>query len=201
MDSTVPSYSVIGSGNSRARRVLWMLEELGLPYAHVPAPPQSQDVVALNPAGKVPVLLVDGVPITDSTAILTFLADRHGALTHPAGTLERAQQDSMTQFLLDEFDAALWMAARHSFVLPEALRQSAIKDSLKWEVQRSQSTLVHRMGAGPFLMGGMMTVPDIILTHCGDWAEVAHFPITEPKLADYLTRMRARPAYLRSRAG
>ncbi|SIO48236.1 glutathione S-transferase [Rhodovulum sp. ES.010] len=193
-------YRVIGSGNSRARRVLWMMEELGLSYDHLPAPPRSEDVVALNPAGKVPVLIIDDVPITDSTAILTFLADRHGALTYPAGTIDRAQQDSLTQFLLDEFDSALWMAARHSFVLPEALRQSAIKDSLKWEFERSQKILVGRMAEGPFLMGAEMTVPDIILTHCGDWAETARFPITQPALADYLDRMRARPAYRRAQA-
>ena len=193
-------YRVIGSGNSRARRVLWMMEELGLPYEHVPAAPRSDDVVALNPAGKVPVLIADGVPITDSTAILTFLADRHSRLTYPAGTIERARQDSLTQFLLDEFDAALWMAARHSFVLPQELRQSAIKDSLKWEFERSQKVLMQRMGAGPFLMGDEMTVPDIILTHCGDWAETAKFPIVQPALCDYLDRMRARPAYQRAQA-
>lgn len=193
-------YRVIGSGNSRARRVLWMLEELGQPYEHVPAPPRSDDVVALNPGGKVPVLIADGVPISDSTAILTFLADRHGQLTFPAGTIDRARQDSLTQFLLDEFDSPLWMAARHASVLPEALRQTAIQDSLKCEFRRSQEVLVHRMGAGPFLMGEAMTVPDVILTHCGDWAETACFPISQPALAEYLGRMRARPAYRRAQA-
>ncbi|PRY24218.1 glutathione S-transferase [Aliiruegeria haliotis] len=175
-------------------RVLWTLEELDQPYEHVAAPPRSDDVIAFNPAGKVPVLLVDGTPITDSTAILAFLADRHGGLTYAAGTLDRARQDSLTQFLLDEFDAALWMAARHSFILPKELRQSAVKDSLKWEFERSQRTLAARMADGPFLMGEQMTVPDIILTHCGNWADVAGFPIIEQRLMEYLERMRARPA-------
>ena len=93
-----------------------MLEELGEPYEHVAAPPRSEGVTAFNPAGKVPVLVEDGTPITDSTAIIQYLADKHGKLTHRAGTLDRARQDSLTQFLLDEFDANLWMAARHSFV-------------------------------------------------------------------------------------
>ncbi len=193
-------YTVIGSARSRALRVLWMLEELGQPYEHVAAPPRSDDVVAVNPAGKVPVLIEDGTPITDSTAILQYLADRHDRLTRPAGTLGRARQDSLTQFLLDEFDAALWMAARHSFVLPEELRQSAIKDSLKWEFERSQKTLVARMAEGPFLMGQEMTVPDIILTHCGAWAKSAKFPISEPRLSEYLERMQARPALQRAMA-
>jgi glutathione S-transferase len=193
-------YTVIGTVRSRALRVIWMLEELGVPFEHVPAGPRSPGAIAVNPAGKVPVLIADGVPITDSTAILTFLADRHAAFTHPAGTLDRARQDSLTQFLLDEFDAALWMAARHSFILPEELRQSAIKDSLRWEFERSQRTLVRRMAEGPFLMGEAMTVPDFILAHCGAWAESARFPITESRLADYLARLRERPAYLRAMA-
>ncbi len=193
-------YTVIGSVKSRAFRVLWMLEELGERFEHVPAAPRSDEAVAFNPAGKVPVLIADGVPITDSTAILQYLADRHGRFTHPAGTIDRARQDSLTQFLLDEFDAALWMAARHSFILPEELRQSAIKDSLKWEFERSQRTLVARMGEGPFLMGDTMTVPDVILTHCGGWAMAAKFPLVEPKLASYLARMRDRPAFRQAAA-
>jgi glutathione S-transferase len=191
-------YTVIGSIKSRAARVVWMLEELGQAYTHVPAAPRTPGVVGFNPAGKVPVLVEDGTPITDSTAIIQYLADKHGALTHPAGTLDRARQDSLTQFLLDEFDAALWMAARHTFILPEELRLGAVKDSLKWEFGNSQKTLVARMSDGPFLMGAQMTVPDILLTHCGIWARSAKFPITQGKLSDYLDRMLTRPALLRA---
>ncbi|MFC0200849.1 glutathione S-transferase family protein [Paracoccus rhizosphaerae] len=194
-------YRVIGTAKSRSFRVLWMLEELGQPYEHIPANPRSEGVAQFNPAGKVPVLIDDGTPITDSTAILTYLADRHGGLTHPAGTLDRARQDSLTQFLLDEFDAALWLAARHSFILPEELRLSAIKNTLRWEFEASQRTLVHRMGEGPFLMGEVMTVPDIILAHCLDWALIARFPVVETRLSEYLDRMRQRPAYRRAAAG
>lgn len=194
-------YTVIGTVKSRALRALWMLEELEQPYEHVVAAPQSEGVVAFNPAGKVPVLIADGTPITDSTAIIQFLADRHGALTHPAGTLERARQDSLTQFLLDEFDAALWMAARHSFILPEELRMSGIKNTLRWEFERSQHTLMQRIGDGEFVMGEVMTVPDVILTHCLTWALTAKFPIVEHRLTEYLDRMRARPALKRALKG
>ncbi|MFV0382468.1 glutathione S-transferase family protein [Paracoccus sp. (in: a-proteobacteria)] len=188
-------YTVIGTTQSRTMRVLWMLEELGEPYTHVAATPRSDGVVQFNPAGKVPVLIDDGTPITDSTAILTYLADRHGKLTYPAGTLERARQDSLTQFLLDEFDAALWLAARHSFILPEEMRMGAIKNTLRWEFERSQKTLIHRMGGGEYVMGDRMTVPDFILTHCLGWALTARFPIIEAALSDYLDRMRKRPAW------
>lgn len=189
-------YTVIGNVKSRALRVLWTLEELGLDYEHVDAGPRSDEVTRISPAGKVPVLVADGVPITDSVAIMTFLADRHGALTFPAGTIDRARQDSLTQMILDEIDAVLWTAARHSFVLPEELRVASIKDSLKWEFAKSETALVARMAEdGPFLMGETMTIADILLAHCGGWAIAAKFPISEPRLREHIAMMRDRPAF------
>ncbi|MFD1796639.1 glutathione S-transferase [Paracoccus aurantiacus] len=193
-------YKLIGTRDTRAFRVMWMLEELAQPFESVHAAPRSNGVVEFNPSGKVPVLIDDGTPITDSTAIIQYLADRHGKLTHKAGTLERARQDSLTQFLLDEYDAVLWTAARHTFVLPAELRVSGIKDTLRWEFQRSQEILKQRAGDGPFLMGNMMTVPDIILTHCLEWGQAAHFPIKECWLGKYWDIMRERPAYKRAEA-
>lgn len=191
------TYTVIGNAASRAARVLWMLEELGLAYEHIGVKPRTDQVMQFNPSGKIPVLLVDGQPITDSTAILTYLADSHGRLTHPAGTLERARQDALTQGILDEFDAILWTAARHSFILPPEQRVPDIKTSLRWEFDRNQKIMAQRLGAGPFLMGETMTIADIVLAHCGHWARSAKFEITEPALAEYLDRVLQRPAFVR----
>lgn len=191
---------VYGTAKSRAARVLWVLEELGVPFEHVNAGPRSAEVLAVNPSGKVPVLEVDGAVITDSTAIMQFLADRHGALTYPAGTVERARQDAHLHFLLDEMDAILWTAARHSFILPEDKRCPEVKDSLKWEYARSLDRLAERLGDGPFLMGAVMTVADILAAHCLIWGTGAKFPAPEGALADYLARMRARPAFARAMA-
>jgi glutathione S-transferase len=193
-------YKIIGSVKSRTLRVLWMLEEIGAEYEHVPSAPRSEEVTRFNPAGKVPVLIAEGVPITDSVAIMTFLGDRHGKLTHAAGTIQRARQDSLTQAIVDEFDAALWTAARHSFVLPEDKRVPAVKDSLRWEFERSQEQFVPRMAEdGPFLMGEEMTIPDILLAHCMGWAVAAKFPVTEP-FKEHARRMRDRPAFARASA-
>ena len=104
--------------------------------------------------------------------------------------------------ILDEFDAILWTAARHSFVLPEEHRVPAIKESLQWEFARSQGALVARMAEdGPFLMGETMTIADILLAHCGGWAINAKFPITEPRLKDHIAMMRDRPAFHRAMKG
>jgi len=193
-------YTVIGTVKSRALRVLWALEELGLAYDHVPAAPRSEEARRHSPAGKIPALLVDGQAITDSVAIVTFLADRHGALAFPAGTLDRARQDAFTHLVNDELDAVLWTAARHSFVLPEELRLPAIKDSLKWEFDRSAARLGEALGDAPFLMGETMTIPDILLAHCMRWAGNANFPVTDARIMAHRDRMLARPAFARAAA-
>jgi glutathione S-transferase len=193
-------YTVIGTVKSRALRVLWMLEELGQPYDHIPASPRSEDARRHNPSGKIPALLVDGQAITDSVAIMTYLGDRHGALTHPAGTLDRARQDAFTNLINDEFDAILWMAGRHSFVLPEEMRLPAIKESLRWEFDRSQTRLGDTLGDKPFLMGDTITIPDLVLAHCMRWAGNANFPVTDDRILAHRDRMLARPAFARAAA-
>ncbi|MGB0958841.1 MAG: glutathione S-transferase family protein [Halocynthiibacter sp.] len=191
-------YKLIGSKNSRAFRVLWLLEELGLEYAHEDVPPHHAKVLAANPAGKIPVFVDGDLIIRDSNAIMAYLADKHEAVTFPAGTPKRALQDSYTYFLLDEFDAALWVAARHSFVLPKAQRIPEVKDSLKWEFSKSQKGLVDRWGDGPYLMGDTFTIADILLAQSLNWAKTAKFDITEDRLLAYHDEMKKRPAYKRA---
>ena len=189
-------YKVIGNTNTRTLRVLWAMKEIGLKYEHVQVNAQSVDAKKFNISGKVPTLDANGVNIADSTAIVTYLADKYNQLTFPAGTIERAQQDSFTQFILDELDSILWTAARHSFVLPKEMRVSELKDTLRWEFARSLKILESRMGSGPNVMGEEFTIPDIILTHVGGWARVAKFDIPDGKLRDYFRQQIKRPAYV-----
>ncbi len=190
-------YQVIGTRITRTLRVLWMMEEAGIPYTHIPARPRDADAAAANPSGKVPALREGDQVITDSTAIMTYLADKHGVLTAPAGTMERAQQDAMTLQILDEVDALLWAAARHSFILPEEHRVPAIKDPMKWEYARSLERIAAAM-RGEFLMGDALTIPDILLVHCLRWAETAKFPEPGDTLAAYHARLQDRPAFRRA---
>ena len=187
-------YTVVGPSRSRALRVLWMLEELGEPYEHIPAPPRSEAARRHNPLGKVPALIDGTDTLTDSMAILTYLADKHGKLTAPAGTIARARQDAMTFWLIDEFDAILWAAAKHSFIFPEEQRLPAVKDALKEEFSASAAILSRRLD-GPFLIGDDITIADILACHCLNWAIGAKFPRVDEKLFAYGQNLRQRPAY------
>jgi glutathione S-transferase len=192
-------YTVVGSRTNRTFRVLWALEELGVEYDHKPFAVRSLEALEHSPTGKLPALICEGEVITDSAAIITFLADRHGGLTFPAGSVRRAQQDALLHRVNDEIDAVLWTAARHSFILPEAERVPAVKDSLKLEFTRSLDRLMEQID-GPYLMGDTLTIPDIILAHCGGWAYNAKFPLENEAFKTYTNRLRERDAFKRAAA-
>ncbi|MEL7100793.1 MAG: glutathione S-transferase family protein [Pseudomonadota bacterium] len=188
-------YKLIGSTKTRALRVSWMLEELGQDYEQIQAGPGSDEARQYNPLGKIPALVDGDAVLTDSVAIMTYLADKHGALTAAAGTVARAQQDAMTLWLIDEMDAVLWTFAKHNFALPEAARVPAITEGLHFEYARTLATLSERLGDGPFLMGAQVTIPDLLAVHCLGWGHMARFPAMDDRLKDWAKGLRERPAY------
>ncbi|WP_055084803.1 glutathione S-transferase family protein [Jannaschia donghaensis] len=192
-------YKLYGTTKSRAMRPLWLLEELGLPYALIPTDPRSAEALAVSPQGKIPVLETDEGIILDSVAQMTYLADRHGGFTHPAGTFLRARQDALTNTILETFDAVLWAYGKHSFVLPEEHRIAAVKPSLKWQFGRYSEVMGQMIGDGPYLMGDDPVVPDILLAHCCGWALGRGFDV-DATVRDHMNTMRARPAFRRANA-
>ncbi|QDL90865.1 glutathione S-transferase family protein [Paroceanicella profunda] len=191
----MPQYTLYGHGRSRAMRVAWMLEELGQEFDWRPVLPRSGEMRRISPLGKVPVLVVDGTPLRDSVAIVQYLADSHGALTAPAGTLERARQDALTQFCVDEIEGALWTAAKNSIIHPVGLRVPAVKAVCRHEFAVALDTLAGLLGAGPWAMGERFSVPDILFGHCAAWAKLAKFELPGGPVGAYFTRLAERPAW------
>jgi len=130
---------LIGAAKSRAFRALWMLEEIGIPYEHVDANPQSETVKKYNPLGKIPILVEsagDGEDgefvLYESGAIMTYLGDKYRNFRHRsnsnysssneststlvplAGTNERGLYEQTMSVLLTELDAqGLWIHRKH----------------------------------------------------------------------------------------
>lgn len=194
-------YTLIGTPKARPFRALWMMEELGVEYEVLPLSPTDKAAMAeYNPTGKVPALKDGDDIIIDSVAIMQYLADKHGGMTFQAGTIERAKQDSFTQFICDEIDGALWTAARNSFVNPEDKRSADIKPILMWEFERSIKALETRLGDNDFFMGDTCTLPDLLFTHCAGWARNAGFPFESEPLRALVKRCLDRDAYKRADA-
>lgn len=189
-------YTLYGSPKSRAGRVMWMLEELDVPYDVVACGPHSPEILAVNPSGKIPALKDGETVIVDSTAILLHLADKHGAMTCPLGSAERARMMSIVCFAVDEVEQPLWTLAKHGFVLPEDLRRAAeVEPACRHEWNQAMKTLADLIGDGPYVMGEAFTVPDVILGHLGGWAKTTGFDAPDGVVGDYMTRVRARAGW------
>jgi len=193
-------YTIIGPLRTRAFRVAWMLEELGLPHTVDAIPPHDPKLAAINPSGKVPILKDGDDYVIDSVAICQYLADKHGKLTFPAGTIARAHQDSFTQFVVDDIESTLWTAAKHTFVLPKELRTEAAKTAAKYDFDRALGHLAARLGDKTYMMGDTFTVPDLLAGHCGGWAKGLRWEVPEGPVSAYFDRVNARPAAERAKA-
>ncbi len=190
---------VVGSKGSRITRVMWMLEELGLPYSLRPAKPGSTEARALNPTGRVPVLIDGDLVLADSAAICLYLGEKHPEKGMAATSLaERAVMDSWMHFIQSELEMPMWIKLKHRLLLPEDLRVD-VSPWVNWEFARDVKSLAQRLGDGPFALGERVTAVDVVLGHVLQWAKSAKFePFPDPVVA-YAERVWARPALARVR--
>jgi glutathione S-transferase len=196
-------YKAYGSRGSRISRVLWMLEELNENYEFVPIKLRSAEAYALNPSGKVPILVDGDFKIADSAAICTYLADKHaekGMGANP-GLFGRAEIDSWMHFAQSEFEAPLWNKLRHRFLLPEALRVD-VGPATAYDFGNEVKALEGRLAGRDYALGERFSAVDVMLGDMGAWARAGKFRIDSDIVNVYLDRVLARPARERSqRAG
>lgn len=189
-------YKVIGYGGTRAFRLLWMLEELHIPHRHDRVMPFTQAAREAVPGGRLPALeLRDGTILQDSTAILSFLADRYGALTHPPGSVERAVQDGWTHRVGERIDGPLmnWTTFMQGHGPPPVPEVRAwVADCLA----EGFTAVAESLPDTSWLTGEEFTIADIVLGHCLHWAERYQAMPEDGRLRAYLARVRRRPAYL-----
>lgn len=197
--------------NSRSQRVLWLLEELGLPYtvkryARDPktmrAPPE---LVAIHPLGKSPVITEDGIVVAETGAIVTYLTDRAGGALVPApGTPERARYtywlhyaegSAMPPLLLKLVFARLapgspWALRPLVRRIADTVLQSFVDPDLRRHAAFWEGELVDR----PYFSGADFTAADIMMSFPLE-AFAARGTCAGPRVTAWLARIHARPAY------
>jgi glutathione S-transferase len=161
--------SIWGRRNSaNVQKVLWLADELGLEYRHIPAGGSfgrvnDPDFRALNPNGLVPVIEDDGFVLWESHAILRYLAAKCGAeKCWPAAFKARAAHDKWMDWSQTTLQPAFLGGVFWGFYrTPEAQRNwPAIRSSLK-ACTRHLSLLDELLGGQPFLGGESLTLADI----------------------------------------
>ncbi len=193
-----------GGGTTRTLRAHWALHEAGLEYeakliGSRTGETQTEAFRILNPKEKIPVLIDGDLVLTESAAIVTYIADTYATTLVPAPrTRERALYNQWLSFVQMELDAhTLYIIRKHRDLshlygeAPAAI-DAAIEGFLK-QVNVASQHLEDRQ----YLVGDGFTGADLLLTVCLAWADAYEIGLT-PTLAAYSTTMRSRPAYKRA---
>ena len=195
---------VYGIPTSRSTRISWLLEELNVPYEFhridfSKGENRAPEFLAVSPAGKVPAIDDDGFVMTESGAIVTYLADRHAdcGLIPPAGSEARGLHDQWSYFALTELEQPLWTMGKHRFALPEEQRVAEVIPTAEWELQKALQLFSDGLADKPFILGNQFHVVDILLGHTLMWAKSFEQPIEQQNLQVYLQRVSERPALAR----
>ncbi|GAN49399.1 glutathione S-transferase [Methylobacterium sp. PvP062] len=200
--------------NSRSQRVLWLLEELELPYrviryARDPrtlrAPPE---LLAVHPLGKAPVITDGGTVVAETGAIVAYLTDLAGARLVPGpGTEERrryvywshyAEGSAMPPLLLKLVFGRL--APGSPWPLRPLVRRIAdtvLRGFVDPDLRRHAAFWEAELAGRPYFCGADFTAADILMSFPLE-AFAARGTGAGPRVADWLARIHARPAYRRA---
>lgn len=199
--------TLYGMPKTRSMRAVWALEEIGVEYQFIPVDlvkgeGRTPEFLALNPGGKVPVLVDGDLVLTESAAICTYLGDRFPEtnLVPRCGSAERGLYDQWCYFVMTELEQPLWTIGKHKFALPEEKRVPEIKDTAIWEFQRAAALLASGLGDKQYLLGDHFTMADLLAAHTLGWARSARIPHNIELLEDYRQRMMSREAFQRTLA-
>jgi glutathione S-transferase len=188
-----------GIGPSRWLRVLWAMKELDAEFEFVPVNLMAgehfkPEFLRLNPAHKVPVLVDGDLVLTESAAIVLYLAEKYpdkGLL--PTDLAQRALVYRWVMFCMTELEQPLWRIAKHSFLYPEDKRSPADIALAKEDFVEMAKVLEQHMVGREFIVGDTMTAADCVTAYVIDWASMVGLLDDLPLLRAYLERMYARP--------
>jgi len=200
---TEPPLILYGMGSPNVRKVGIMLEELGLDYAlrHVSVFSGAQfdaGFLALNPLGKVPVLVdrAEDITLFESGAILFYLAERHGAFLPAAGPARYAAM----QWLMVQMASIGPMFGQHThFSLLPAGSEPYATARYAAQVERLYRLLDDRLATHDWIAGDSYSIADIATYPWALYLERHGFSAADhPALTRWCERIGARPAIARS---
>ena len=199
--------TLYGYDQARSFRCLWALEESGLEfkYQHVKighpdeGGSRHSSYLALNSQGKVPTLVDGDLVLTESAAIVNYIAALvpEKQLIPGNDPVQRAKYDEFCFFVLSDLEQPLWTTGKHRFVLPEEHRKDVIFPVARWEFERSLKALEWHTGDREYAVGDHFSCADILLAQTINWAIFFKFDLPE-KYTNYRDRLFQRPACQRA---
>ncbi len=203
--------------NSRSQRILWMLEELDLPYEiriykRLPSMQAPPDLKTVHPLGKSPVISDDGVTIAESGAILEYLVQKYGKgrFVPPLGGEEWRRYIYFMHYAEGSLMPLLLLKLLFSRIIPTRLpallrpvgrliSNGADKSLITPQLATHFAFLEAELADRDWFAGSNITAADVQMSYPLEAASVrAGLGDRFPKLQGFLDRIHARPAYKRA---
>ncbi|KQQ27036.1 glutathione S-transferase [Methylobacterium sp. Leaf123] len=197
--------TVFHAPRTRSLRVLWMLEEMGLPYevrlVDFPRHRDDAEFMRLNPAGSIPVLRDGDVVISESTAIIEYLVARYGP-TDLAPQPSDASYPSYLQYLhFGEASLAgpMTVVAYCWFIGPEDQRENPGVEAARAIFRGRLPAIQSRLEEHDYIAGPAFTAADLSVVYALGLGQALRAVETySPVIQEYLARCRARPGFQRA---
>jgi glutathione S-transferase len=182
----------------------WALEELGVPHEKVKLDlaakaTHTPEFLALNPNGKVPLLVHDGVPIFESVAILMHLGETFGAekKLFPRPGIERAQAFQWLVWMNVSLGAAVYRYLQNtSDQIPTELRNAKVAELGKADVHKLLGILEQHLAGKTWMVGDSFTLVDVHVAGAMSWLGRIGFDTKSlPNVDAWVAKCRARPAF------
>ena len=155
---------------------------------------QRPEFLKLNPAGKIPVLVDGDLVLTESVAIVLYLAEKYrdkGFL--PADLRQRAELNRWLLFAVTELEQPLWRISKHTALYPEERRLPGDVVLASEEFKAMAAVVAAHLERRSFVLGDDVSVADFVLAYTLDWGGEAKLLGDFPNLRAYVERMYARP--------
>lgn len=189
--------------DSRSQRVLWLLEELGVPYhiAHYQrdattrlAPPELK---AVHPLGKSPVMTDEHATIIESGAIIDHIVRRHGG-GRLAPSTDSADYDAYVQWMHYAEGSAMLPLLLKMYVARLGEAGAPLAPRIDGEIANHLGYVEASLAGREWLVGNDLTAADIQMSFVGEVAGAYGLRAHYPAIDAWVKRFQARDAYRRA---
>ena len=195
---------IFHSPRSRSLRIVWLCEEMGVPYesAAVNFRDPSPEFLAVNPLKSLPVLQDGEVSMIESVAMMLYIVAKYGPTDLAPKPADFAYPKYLQFLLFGEAGLAMYgnPLIATKFLAPEDKRDNWTAEYLKSAFSKRLGFVEDQLGESPYITGERFTAADISVGYSIGMAGFAADMELSPKLKSYHERLKSRPAYQRALA-
>ncbi len=195
-----------GPLNSRAARCLWMLEELAIPYEHVPLDDMSREerrkaISKVTLTGKAPAMEDGSLKLFESTAINLYLAAKYDDRElWPPTQAQRAHVLQWAFFAMTELEPSIVTIFMQKFVHKGDDHNEAAAQAAESALTEPLDTLEKKLTKRSHLLGDQFTAADLVCVSVLDMLRMLQVDLAAwPNVEKWMNGCTDRPAYQRSR--